>query len=156
VVHERGSPQVRLVEKGTLMRDRDDDSHDIEVVEIPAASSHSPEGAIHFLIGQLIVQGRVRHEDAQRVEYQILRREALGSTAIGRGLALPHSKSDVVQRPAWIVGRCREGMRWPGALDDAVVRRVCLLVTPASRPGESLRALGAAAKDLRRDNSSEE
>jgi mannitol/fructose-specific phosphotransferase system IIA component (Ntr-type) len=106
---------MRLVGKGTLMRDRDDDSHGLEIIEIPAASSDSPEGAIHFLMEQLIAQGSVRQEDAERIEHQVLSREALGSTAIGRGVALPHAKSDVIRRAARVVGRCRDG--------DAFARR---------------------------------
>ena len=57
-------------------------------------------------------------------------RERLGSTAVGRGLAVPNARSLLVTRPAVLVGRSRRGVDW-GAEDGAAVQLVLLVISPA-------------------------
>lgn len=57
------------------------------------------------------------------------RRESLGSTGIGRGLAIPHSRSLVVNRLRLAFGRSREGVEF-GAVDDRPVYNFFLIVAP--------------------------
>jgi mannitol/fructose-specific phosphotransferase system IIA component (Ntr-type) len=118
------------------------------VVDLPSAAASSPKAAVTFLVGQLAQSGRLQQEDADRVVCQVLNRESLGSTAIGRGVALPHSKSDAVDQVLGVVGRSAVPVPWPGAWDDEPVRVVCLLVTPAAEPGASMQALTAAARQV--------
>ena len=66
------------------------------VVDLPPAAAASPDAAIKFLVDHLVQTGRLPAEQAARVTSQVLRRESLGSTGIGRGIAIPHAKSDVV------------------------------------------------------------
>jgi PTS system fructose-specific IIA component/PTS system nitrogen regulatory IIA component len=119
------------------------------VVDLPPSATSSPEAAVRFLAGQLVQSGQLRPEQVERVVGQVLAREAQGSTGIGRGVAVPHSKSDVVDRILGVVGRCATPMEWPGAVDATPIRVVGLLVTPASRPGETMRALETAVRRLR-------
>jgi PTS system fructose-specific IIA component/PTS system nitrogen regulatory IIA component len=121
------------------------------VVDLPPSAGSSPEVAVRFLVGQLVESGRLRAEHAERVTCQVLRRESQGSTGIGRGVAVPHSKSDAVDRVLGIVGRSGMPVVWPGALDAVPVRIVCLLVTPASDPRECLRALETVVRRLQGD-----
>jgi mannitol/fructose-specific phosphotransferase system IIA component (Ntr-type) len=119
------------------------------VIDLPQSACSSPEAAVKFLVGQLVESGRLRPENANRVACQVLYRESLGSTAIGRGFALPHAKSDVVGEVLGIVGRSTAPVKWPGGLDAETVRVVCLLVTPTSEPGTSLRALEVVSRRMR-------
>jgi nitrogen PTS system EIIA component len=119
------------------------------VVDLPPSVVSSPEAVVKFLVGQLVQAKRLRPEDADRVVCQVLHRESLGSTGLGRGLALPHSKSDVVGEVLGIFGRSAVPVTWPGALDSQPVYVVGLLVTPASEPGTSLRALTAVVRQIR-------
>lgn len=57
------------------------------------------------------------------------RREAVGSTAVGRGVAIPHSRSLVVPRVRLAYGRHRSGLPYD-ALDDRPVRHFFLIVAP--------------------------
>jgi mannitol/fructose-specific phosphotransferase system IIA component (Ntr-type) len=61
----------------------------------------------------------------------LLGRERLGSTALGRAVALPHTRYSVpgVTRPRIIFGRHAEGLDY-GAPDGAPVRLLFLLVSP--------------------------
>jgi nitrogen PTS system EIIA component len=125
------------------------DAFGFPVVDIPPSAASSPDDAVRFLIGHLVHSGRLLAEHAERVVRQVLHRESLGSTGIGRGLALPHCKSDVVSEVLGVVGRAVTSVTWPGAADVEPVRLVCLLVTPASDPQGSMRALEAMVRQVR-------
>ena len=118
-------------------------------IVLPPSALSSPEAAIRFLVGDLARAGHFRVEQTERVACQILHRESFGATAIGRGVAIPHSKSDVVEDVIGIVGCSAQGVIWPGAIDDDPVCVVCLLITPASKPGDCLRALELISRQLR-------
>jgi mannitol/fructose-specific phosphotransferase system IIA component (Ntr-type) len=57
------------------------------------------------------------------------RRENLGSTGVGRGLALPHCRSLVATRLRLAFGRAPGGVEWQ-ALDGRPVHHVFLIVAP--------------------------
>jgi mannitol/fructose-specific phosphotransferase system IIA component (Ntr-type) len=61
----------------------------------------------------------------------LLGRERLGSTGLGRGIALPHTRYSVagVSKPQIVVGRHDEGIDY-GSLDGAPVKLFFLLVAP--------------------------
>ncbi len=121
------------------------------VINLPAGTT-SPDAVVRFLVGHLVEGGSLAAEHAARVIDQILRRESLGSTAIGGGVAVPHSKSEFVFQVLGLIGRTAEPVKWPGAVDGVPVRLACLLVTPATDPGASLRALEAVVRRLRRSS----
>ncbi len=75
-------------------------------------------------------------------------RERQGSTALGRGLAVPHAKTSGAQRPALAFGRCRAGLDFE-ALDDKPVYLVFLLIVPLWQAGLHLRVLSALNRFLR-------
>jgi mannitol/fructose-specific phosphotransferase system IIA component (Ntr-type) len=118
-------------------------------VELPPSVSVSHEATIKFLVGQLVQSGRLQPDKAENVVCQLLRRESLGSTAIGNGYAFPHSKSDAVSQVLGIVGFSASPIAWPGAVDDLQVYVVCLFITPDLAPGTHLRALEAFVRDIR-------
>ncbi|HEV8150079.1 MAG TPA: PTS sugar transporter subunit IIA [Gemmatimonadales bacterium] len=57
------------------------------------------------------------------------RRESLGSTGIGRGVAIPHSRTQLVDRLRIVFGRRLGGIEW-NAMDGQPVSFVFLLVAP--------------------------
>jgi len=71
----------------------------------------------------------------------ILKRELLGSTGIGRGVALPHCKHSPLERVIGTVGVSRGGVAFD-SLDGEPVHVFVLLVSPQDRVGDHLRALG--------------
>jgi mannitol/fructose-specific phosphotransferase system IIA component (Ntr-type) len=118
------------------------------VVELPPSAA-SPEAAVNYLLGQLVQMGQLRPEDAAPLAAKILRREALSSSAIGRGVALPHAKSEAVNKVVGIIGRPAQPVAWPGASDDVPIHTVSLVIIPASPAGEWLRALEGVVRQLR-------
>jgi mannitol/fructose-specific phosphotransferase system IIA component (Ntr-type) len=68
--------------------------------------------------------------DAGVVHRALLQRERFGTTAIGRGVALPNARSIAVTEPGLAVARSRRGIDW-GAPDDEAVHLILLLLSPA-------------------------
>jgi mannitol/fructose-specific phosphotransferase system IIA component (Ntr-type) len=69
-------------------------------------------------------------EKSEAILYKMLkRRENLGSTGIGRGIAIPHCRSLVVNRLRVAFGRKTEGIDFK-AIDEQPVHNVFLIVAP--------------------------
>ncbi len=69
-------------------------------------------------------------EKSEGILFKMLkRRENLGSTGIGRGIAIPHCRSLVVNRLRVAFGRKREGVDFK-AIDGKPVHDIFLIVAP--------------------------
>jgi nitrogen PTS system EIIA component len=69
-------------------------------------------------------------EKSEAILYKMLkRRENLGSTGIGRGIAIPHCRSLVVNRLRVAFGRKPDGIDFK-AIDEQPVHNVFLIVAP--------------------------
>ena len=88
---------------------------DFPVVNLPG-DADSDESIVRFLVSELVRTGRIRQEHSESVMLQVLHRESLGSTAIGRGVAIPHTKSNIVDEVVGIVGQCAQPVNWSGGL----------------------------------------
>lgn len=84
----------------------------------------------------------------EEVTAQIVKREALGSTGVGDGVALPHARLAELKAPFGFLARLRQGIAFE-AIDDQPVDIVFLLLLPASANGEQLNALACVARALR-------
>jgi mannitol/fructose-specific phosphotransferase system IIA component (Ntr-type) len=93
------------------------------------------------LIGRLVTRlaetGHILEADVPDVLFAVRRREQLGSTGIGKGLAVPHAKHAAVQRPLGVLAVCRAPV-WFDAIDGEPVDVVALLLAPPDRPGQHL------------------
>ena len=79
-----------------------------------------------------------------------LKREELGSTGIGRGVAVPHTKHPSIDKLIGTVAISEEGVDFE-SLDGEKVHLLFLLVSPPDRPGDHLRALENISRQLRDD-----
>ena len=69
-------------------------------------------------------------EKSEGILYKMLkRRENLGSTGIGKGIAIPHCRSLVVNRLRVAFGRKKEGLDFR-AIDEQPVHNIFLIVAP--------------------------
>jgi mannitol/fructose-specific phosphotransferase system IIA component (Ntr-type) len=88
-------------------------------------ASDTKEAAIQELVGLLQLEPK-----AQEILLSLLhKREQLGSTGIGSGVAIPHSRSLVVDRLRVAFGRKSSGIEF-GAMDGQLVRYLFLIVAP--------------------------
>jgi mannitol/fructose-specific phosphotransferase system IIA component (Ntr-type) len=119
------------------------------VVKIPPFDAVGHREVIDFLLGQLVTLGRVRVEAIPALVLQIHQREAFGSTAIGRGVAVPHGETDTVASVVGILGESALGIPWPDSRDGRPVYRVCLVVLPEGPTAKLLRTLERLVRQLR-------
>jgi mannitol/fructose-specific phosphotransferase system IIA component (Ntr-type) len=80
----------------------------------------------------------------------LLDREQQGSTAIGRGIAIPHCKLARLERPVIAVGVTPGGIALE-APDREPVRLFFLVVSPEASPAAHLQALAAISRWLKED-----
>lgn len=78
----------------------------------------------------------------------LMEREALGSTGLGSGVAVPHARIDGLSRVTGIFIRLDAAITW-GAVDDQPVDLLFALFAPPSDGAEHLRALAAVSRALR-------
>lgn len=78
----------------------------------------------------------------------LLKREEVGSTGMGDGIALPHARIAGVKKPFGMLARLRQAIEFD-AVDGKPVNLVFLLLVPATAQGEPLIALACAARALR-------
>lgn len=87
--------------------------------------------------------------DPARVAEALEAREALGSTGIGGGVALPHARLSEIHRPVGYLARLRRPLAFD-AVDNGPVDLVCLaLLPPVREGGEQLVALACLSRRLR-------
>jgi PTS system nitrogen regulatory IIA component len=78
----------------------------------------------------------------------LLKREELGSTGIGKGVAIPHARLPDLQRPYGVFARLRPAIDFD-AIDGQPVDIVLVLLLPAAAEHEALGALELVARTLR-------
>jgi PTS system nitrogen regulatory IIA component len=86
--------------------------------------------------------------DVTMVAGEIEKREQLGSTGMGGGIAIPHARIAGLTKPVGVLARLRRAIDF-AAIDGKPVDIVFLLLLPAAAQGESLTALAAVARRLR-------
>lgn len=104
--------------------------------------------ALTAIIDRLIESGALAREHREEVLAAILLREELGSTGIGRGVAVANAKVLGIENVAAAMTEFRAGVDFE-SLDGEPVRLVFLIVSPANRPGDHLRVLEAVSRQLR-------
>ena len=122
---------------------------------VPAAvrsdlAAADKESAVREMLQALADAGALDAEVLESIVAAILRREELGSTGIGRGVAVPHAKHDSLRRLAGTVAVSAQGVDFQ-SLDGEKVHIFFLLVSPSDRPSEHLKALEYIARQVRSD-----
>jgi PTS system nitrogen regulatory IIA component len=78
----------------------------------------------------------------------LLKREELGSTGIGRGVAIPHARLPDLQRPYGLLAKLKRPIEFD-AIDGQAVDIVFVLLLPAAEESGQLGALALVARALR-------
>lgn len=86
--------------------------------------------------------------DASQIAQELQRREELGSTGMGNGIAIPHARMPQIKQPFGLLWRLKRPIEFE-AIDGQPVDLVFTLLQPATAPGEQLNALACVARKLR-------
>jgi PTS system fructose-specific IIA component/PTS system nitrogen regulatory IIA component len=117
---------------------------------VPNLQATSKEGVIREMIESLKSAGLFPGCDADEIVRSVMRREQLGSTGIGRTIAIPHAKHTGAERLVGTVALSREGVPFD-SIDGQNVHVVVLLISPQDQPGNHLRALENVVRSMRND-----
>ena len=114
-------------------------------------SARDKAGAIKEMVERMVEAGTIKKAQAKSVVEALLDREKLGSTGIGRGVAVPHAKHRSIDRVMGLVGLSRSGVDF-GAIDGEPVYVFFLLLSSREQSAEHLQALERIATVLRDDH----
>jgi len=107
--------------------------------------SEDKEEAFAELIDLLVRAGKISNR-ASALE-TIQSREAMGTTGIGHGVAIPHGKDKHVTALAAALGMSKEGIEYE-AIDDEPVHVIFLVLAEADNPGPHVQCLAEIARLL--------
>jgi len=110
--------------------------------------SFKKEEVIAELVDSLINAGEIDKRYRSKLIEALMARESLGSTAIGQGVAIPHAKSDCVNRLVAAFGLSKKGVDFD-SLDGEPVYIFFLLVAPQDSAGPHLKALARISRLLK-------
>jgi PTS system nitrogen regulatory IIA component len=118
-----------------------------------------------FIVGELKTKGKKEvlaelagvlskgktQRDSQAMLRVLPEREALGSTGIGDGIAIPHGKLAGLDEIVIAFGRSRDGIAYD-AVDGRPVHLLFLLMAPENSEGQHLRVLAQLSRMLKDKN----
>ena len=110
--------------------------------------AETKDGVIRELVGLLVKANAVKERDMPKLIQILLDREALGSTGIGQGIAIPHGKADCVTQLVGAVGLSRAGVPFD-SLDGEAAYIFFLLMAPQDSAGPHLKALARISRLLK-------
>jgi mannitol/fructose-specific phosphotransferase system IIA component (Ntr-type) len=116
-------------------------------IQVGIESTNKP-GIIQELAQSLMTANKFPQSELDSIVKAILKREELGSTGIGRGLAVPHTKHPSVSKLVGTVAISPGGIEFE-SLDGEKVQLLFLLISSPDRPGDHLRALEYISRQLR-------
>ncbi len=102
---------------------------------------------------RVLAERLVKHHPACSIETTvaaIIRREALASTGLGDGIAIPHARAEGLLRPVAALGRSSTPIAW-NAVDDKPVDLIFLILTPPHDEGAHIHILERIATMLSSD-----
>jgi mannitol/fructose-specific phosphotransferase system IIA component (Ntr-type) len=95
---------------------------------IPELRPRRRESALQEMVARAHRAGVVR--DPSLLMDLLSLREKLGTTGVGKGVAVPHARSLLVIEPRLVVARSRRGIDW-NAPDEIPVQILILVLSPA-------------------------
>jgi fructose-specific phosphotransferase system IIA component len=133
--------------KSATAEGRDDSVKISEVIpvggiKVPMEASDKEE-AFEELVDLLVQCGEVTDRDAALEA--IRKREEMGSTGIGNGVAIPHGKDASISRLVGALGISREGVEF-GGVDGKPANVIFLLLARTDNPGPHIQALAEIAQ----------
>ena len=116
----------------------------------PDAVTQFKKRVICEMVDSLAAANGFPDGDLEAIVEAVLKREQMGTTGIGKNIAIPHSRHPTVKKLAGTLALAPEGLPFD-SLDGELVYVFVLLVSPQERPGDHLRALEAVVRTMRNE-----
>ena len=120
----------------------------IREATVPELAATTKDDALREIVAALVKAGTVRADAQEGLVAALLKREQLGTTGIGNGVAVPHAKHEAVNRVVGNVDWSSRGIDF-AAIDRQPVHLMILVVFPPNHAGAYLRALEEISRELR-------
>jgi mannitol/fructose-specific phosphotransferase system IIA component (Ntr-type) len=108
------------------------------------------DDVLRDLVDRLVADGSLPPDAGTTVLRAVLKRERVGTTGLGRGIAIPHAKTAAVTEPIVAFARLARPIPY-GASDGADVHSLFLVVSPAEAGEEHVAILRWVASIARSD-----
>ncbi len=115
----------------------------VDRVVFPLQTSTKKE-VVEELANALAITDQLNKDDLPKFVKEILAREALGTTAIGRGIAIPHVRTALSSGLVGVLGFSRDGVNFD-SLDKQPTHAVFMLASPIADKDRQIRILGRIA-----------
>ena len=112
--------------------------------------SQTKAEVIQEMVDAFYVSGRTNHRHV--LEEALWAREALGSTEVGYGFAIPHCKSDALTANSICVLRLREPIDWNSAHPERVRMVILLALRESDRQNTHMQVFSSLARKLINDD----
>lgn len=115
---------------------------DINCIKVPLGSTDKA-AVIEEMVDVLAGCGHLKDRDV--VLEAVRQREAVRSTGVGQGFAIPHAKTKAVDGLRLAVGRTKSPMDFQ-SIDGGPVSMIVLLVSPADQTGPHIQAIARISR----------
>src|SRR5437763_1533424 len=106
--------------------------------------------AIIEIVEHLVEAKKIPDEQKENLIVEFMKREAMGTTAIGHGVAIPHVKTDKVKEFLGALAVSRNGVEF--SPDEPKVHVIFLFLSPARAVSGHLKLLAHIGGILRHEN----
>lgn len=125
-------------------------------VIVPKAFIALPDDAdkrivISTLVKSLAATRKIAAEHVEQIVEGAMTREAIGSTGIGHGIAIPHCRTPLVKEIVCAFGASEAGIDFD-SLDGEPVHSVFLLLTPPDQKEQHLQLMKSFASQIRKEH----
>ncbi len=103
------------------------------------------------MVASIVESGCLEPDSAESVVEALMRREEIGSTGIGHGVAIPHAKHTAVRRLIGGYAHSSDGVDY-GSPDGQPVKALFLILWPDGVIGPHLEAIARVSQALKKPN----
>lgn len=113
-------------------------------------TSTSKNQVLAEMVDGLIAAGEISEDIRQGVLTALIEREAITSTGVGNGIAIPHAKHPAIKKMTGMLARSREGIDFD-SIDGKPVHLFVMLLSSQDLIQQHLQALAYVAKSMNKE-----